>query len=188
MIIKSDVEKPQVVTGTCVISKSIPVLAGILSARYLCTGDSYVQVFPWINPQVPVQVLILVLSQIQWSQIKASTSTLLSAVGSCPLPNSYHTLQDVTTASTQATFPIPERCKQGVTYAQKTTTCNCAETHERPPPLISSHPSNVLGAKGPMPPQTVDAQFTGRPPTPTGTGLQTWASTSQSSFSFQFSP
>ena len=64
MIIKSDVEKPQVVTGTCVISKSIPVLAGILSTRYLHTGDSYIQVFPRINPQVPVQVLVLMLSPI----------------------------------------------------------------------------------------------------------------------------
>jgi len=43
-------KKPQVVTGTCVISKSIPVLTGILSARYLRTGDSYVQVFPMDKP------------------------------------------------------------------------------------------------------------------------------------------
>jgi len=80
MIIKSDVEKPQVVTGNCVISKSIPVLAGILSARYLHTGDSYVQVFPWRNPQVPVQVLILMLSP--------TTAQLVHPSSYLPMPHS----------------------------------------------------------------------------------------------------
>ena len=44
------------------IPKSSPVLVGNLSAGYLHTGDLFVQVFPWINPQVPVKVLVLMLS------------------------------------------------------------------------------------------------------------------------------
>ena len=36
------------------IPKLTPVLVGNLSARYLHTGDLYVQVFPWMNPQVPM--------------------------------------------------------------------------------------------------------------------------------------
>ena len=62
-------------------------------------------------------------------------------------------------------------------------TRDCAGPRESPPPLTSSHPSNVLGVKAPMPPQTVDAQYAARPPMPTGTGSQTRASTSRFSFS-----
>ena len=61
-MIKTNIKKPQVVIGMCVISKLTPVLVSILSAGYLHTGDLCVQVFPWMNPQVPMQVLILMLS------------------------------------------------------------------------------------------------------------------------------
>ena len=44
------------------IPKSSPALVGNLSTRYLHTGDLFVQVFPQMNPQVPVKVLVLVLS------------------------------------------------------------------------------------------------------------------------------
>ena len=44
------------------IPKSTPLLIGYLSAGYLHTGDLYAQVFPRMNPQVPVQVLVLILS------------------------------------------------------------------------------------------------------------------------------
>ena len=49
-------------TGNSTIPKSSPVLVGNLSAGYLQTGDLFVQVFPRMNPQVPMKVLVLVLS------------------------------------------------------------------------------------------------------------------------------
>src|SRR6266481_7032892 len=44
---------PQV---THVLSPSTPGSAGVLSARYMHTGDPYKQVFPQMNLQVPVKV------------------------------------------------------------------------------------------------------------------------------------
>ena len=52
----------RVLTSNSTIPKSSPVLVGNLSAVYLHTGDLFVQVFPWMNPQVPVKVLVLMLS------------------------------------------------------------------------------------------------------------------------------
>ena len=52
----------RVPTSKSTIPKSSPILVGNLSAGYLHTGDLYVQVFPRMNPQVPVQVLVLVRS------------------------------------------------------------------------------------------------------------------------------
>ena len=49
-------------TGNSTIPKSTPGLVSNLSAGYLHTGDLFVQVFPRMNPQVPVKVLVLVLS------------------------------------------------------------------------------------------------------------------------------
>ena len=55
--------------GNSIIPKLSPVLVGNLSAGYLQTGDLFVQVFPQMNPQVPVKVLVLVLSPIQNSSL-----------------------------------------------------------------------------------------------------------------------
>ena len=52
----------RVPTSKSTIPKSSPILVGNLSTGYLHTGDLYVQVFPRMNPQVPVQVLVLMLS------------------------------------------------------------------------------------------------------------------------------
>ena len=52
----------RVLTSNSTIPKLSPVLIGNLSAGYLHTGDLFVQVFPQMNPQVPVKVLVLVLS------------------------------------------------------------------------------------------------------------------------------
>ena len=52
----------RVCTSNLTIPKSSPVLVGNLSAGYLHTGDLFVQVFPRMTPQVPVKVLVLVLS------------------------------------------------------------------------------------------------------------------------------
>ena len=109
-----------------------------------------------------------------------------SAAASRPPPNSYRALQHASTVSIRATSPVPAGCQQGAVFAQKTMTRDCAGPRESPPPLTSSHPSNVLGVKAPMPPQTVDgsdAQYTAQPPTPTGTGSRMRASTSRFSFS-----
>ena len=54
--------------GNSTIPKLSPVLIGNLSAGYLQTGDLFVQVFPWMNPQVPMKVLVLVLSPtVNWT-------------------------------------------------------------------------------------------------------------------------
>ena len=42
----------RVITGYLFVPKLTPGLLGFLSARYLCTGDLFAQVFSWINPQV----------------------------------------------------------------------------------------------------------------------------------------
>ena len=56
----------QVLTSNLTIPKSSPVLVRNLSTGYLKTGDLFVQVFPRMNPQVPVKVLVLVLSPTNW--------------------------------------------------------------------------------------------------------------------------
>ena len=73
------------------IPKSSPILVGNSSARYLHTGDLFVQVFPRMNPQVPVKVLVLMLSPISRSIIIAIITSINHGtsdyVSHCFVPN-----------------------------------------------------------------------------------------------------
>ena len=65
----------RVPTSKSTIPKLSPILVGNLSTGYLHTGDLYVQVFPWMNPQVPVKVLVLVLSPNTYTHQQAHSSS-----------------------------------------------------------------------------------------------------------------
>ena len=65
-----------VLMSNSTIPKSSPVLVGNLSTGYLHTGDLYVQVFPQMNPQVPVQVLVLMLSPTQQPSLVSPCSAI----------------------------------------------------------------------------------------------------------------